>query len=138
MKLLLLLTLLSDPLLKDYNATLIECYDGDTCTFNIHFGLGVVLAKQTVRFCDINAPEIRPLKTRQEATKVRDNVVYLIRSARKVQLRIPQKRNCDDPDTCDDKGKYGRWLAYIIIDGNNLNQMLLDNGLVDEWKDKCI
>jgi len=127
MKIALLLALLSSPT-KDYNATLIDCHNGNTCTFDIHLGLGVVLTKQTVRFCDINTPA--------ETTKTKDNVLHLIKTARSVILRIPQKKNCTD--NCDDRGKYGRWLAYIIIDGNNLNQMMLDNGLATEWKEKCL
>ena len=134
---LLLALLLSSTATRDYDAKLVDCYDGDTCTFDIQLGLGVVLARQTIRFCDINTPEIRPLATREEATKVRDNVLHLIKSARVVKLRIPQKKTCEE-NNCDDKGKYGRWLAYVIIDGNNLNKIMLDQGWAVEWKEKCL
>jgi micrococcal nuclease len=132
----LLLTTQTGPAFKDYHATLVSCYDGDTCDFDINLGLDIVVKKQRVRFCDINAPEIRPLATREAATKVKDDVEYLIKRARSVLIRIPQKRDCDFG--CDEKGKYGRWLGYIIIDGTNLNQTMLDNGWVTEWKEKCI
>ena len=121
---------------RDYDVKLIDCYDGDTCDFDIYLGMDVVIKKQTVRLCDINAPEIKP-PTRKRATKIKEHVEYLIKRANIVKLRISQKRNCEFIG-CDKKGKYGRWLGYIIIDGANLNQALLDNDLVQEWKEKCI
>lgn len=136
MKIALLLALASSPL-RSYDATFVSCYDGDTCTFDVHFGMGVVFAKQKIRFCDINAPEIRPLITREEATRVKDFTVKAIKKANIVKLEVPQKRSCGI-DECDKKGKYGRWLAYIIIDGENLNKILIKSGLVEHSKDTCL
>jgi len=113
---------------RSYNASLLSCYDGDTCSFDIHLGLSVVLHDQTIRFCNINSPEIKPLITRVAATASRDALVSWIKSAKSLELRIPQLNNCAYGQ-CDGKDKYGRWLAFVYADGVNLNEKMVSQGL---------
>jgi len=120
----------------EYSASFVSCYDGDTCTFNVHLGMDVVLVDQHVRFCDVNTPEIRPLATREAATKARDALVGWLKEAKKVVLRVPQKKNCNVAagDTgCDKRGKYGRWLVYVLADTINLNQRLVTEGFAESY-----
>jgi len=117
-----------EPTQRAYDVTYINCYDGDTCEFNIHLGMGVVLAHQAIRFCDVNAPEIRPLITRVAGEKTRDALRTWISTAKVVKVWVPQETNCSI-GTCDKKEKYGRWLGYVIADGVNLNEKLISSGL---------
>ena len=136
MKTLLLITIFSSNVFKDYRIEFIECYNGDTCKFNIYLGMGVILTKQVVRLCDINAPE-KHNKQIDAAEIAKQRLTILINMSDNIYLRIPQKHNCND-SSCDKKSKYGHWLGYIIVDNKNVNQILLDEKLVEEWKDKCI
>jgi len=124
-----------------YTVQLVSCYDGDTCDFNFVFpvsaepGLSlkiettVTAVAQTVRFCDVNAPEIRPLDTREAGTRSRDALVAWLKAAKVITIQIPQEKTCPKPGYCDAKEKYGRWLGYVLADGVNLNQKLIADGL---------
>jgi endonuclease YncB( thermonuclease family) len=134
----LILLLLGDPPTKSYPAVFKECYDGDTCTFDLtlddrtrDLGLGlteqVILSRrnQKVRLCDINAPELKP-GPNPPAIKARDDLVKWITGAKVLEVRVLQKSNCTDAN-CDEFEKYGRLLVYILADGVNLNQLQVTN-----------
>ena len=36
----------------------------------------------------------------------------------------------------DRAGKYGRWLATVLVDGVDLNRLLVDEGLADAYADR--
>lgn len=131
----LLLLLLTTATPREYTATLVQCYDGDTCYFNFHVGLGLVLANQPVRFCDINTPEVRPLATREAGLKSRDALRAWLKAAKEIVVRIPQKDKCSTAlnDDCDKKEKYGRWLGYVIADGAVLNERLIAESLATKF-----
>lgn len=113
-----------------YTVSLVDCYDGDTCTFNFHLGMQVQLSNETVRLCDINAPEIRPLATREAATKTRDRLLAILKAAKKIEAKVPQSTRCE-PGSCDKTGKYGRTLVKLYADGVYVNQLLVDEGLAE-------
>ena len=133
---------------KRYYATYHSCYDGDTCYFDFHVGagvglgvsLGAVLPKQGVRLCDIDAPEIRggTAETKIAAKAVRDMISSWLSDAKSIEVEIPQKSRCDHTlhVNCDKTEKYGRWLGYIWADGVNLNEKLLEKGVVKILKSK--
>tara|TARA_E500000305_G_C3945424_1_gene199584 strand:- start:456 stop:794 length:339 start_codon:yes stop_codon:yes gene_type:complete len=100
----------------EYTATVIKVYDGDTITVNIDLGFGITLNKQTLRLYGINTPEVRG-ESKEEGKRVRD--ILRQRILGKI-ITIKTKK--------DKKGKYGRWLATIIHDGENLNEWLLNEG----------
>lgn len=135
---LLILSLLSaSPELRTYEATYVSCYDGDTCYFNFHLGFDVILANQAVRFCDIDTVEMKG-DTKEEAIKVRDGVHEVLVTAKHIQILIQQKSNCKPTDFGCDKRTFTRWLGYIIVDGMNLNQKMLDIGSAYEYtSSKC-
>ena len=72
-----------------------------------------MLKKQTLRLYGINTPEVRG-ESKEEGKRVRD--ILRQRILGKI-ITIKTKK--------DKKGKYGRWLATIIHDGENLNEWLL-------------
>jgi endonuclease YncB( thermonuclease family) len=140
MPLLLSLLLMSVPVSESYPAELVSCYDGDTCDLNLILrtqtstaGMGVVTRTQTlllsqkVRLCDIQAPEIWPLITREAAKVSRDALVRWARAAKKLVVEMPTKP-CSR-GRCPRTGKYGRLLVWLYADGVSLNQRLLNEGL---------
>lgn len=144
MKALLLIIIAST---RTYPVEVVDCYDGDTCTVNIiletksqYIGMDteiVTLVKvknKKLRLCDINTPEIRS-ENKEEAILARDMLLKWIRSARYVEIMVPQKKDCNE--SCDMHGKYGRILSYLIADGSNLNKKLVDAGLATPYKERC-
>ena len=137
----ILTMMLSMPPIRYYPANFVDCYDGDTCTFDLTLdqrnnviGLGIteqvsiVKHHQHIRLCDINAPELHPAPN-TTAIKAKTDLINWIKAAKNIQLVIAQKPNCalTDPG-CDEYEKYGRLLGYIIADGVNLNQKQVEVG----------
>lgn len=131
--LLLLAALLAGPTeYKEYDVTLIKCYDGDTCTFDFNLGMNVVLKDQQVRLCDIDTPEIRPYATREAAKESRARLLSLMKNAKVLKVQVPQKDNCE-PGLCDKRGKYGRVLVKIYADKVLVNEVLVIEGLAKRY-----
>lgn len=87
-------------------------YDGDTFTI-IHEG-----AKQRVRFRGVDTPELKDPQCEAErvlARKAKEFVVTRVRAAQRVTLL--------DLDKTGDK--YGRWLAWVFLDGESLAAMTI-------------
>jgi micrococcal nuclease len=104
-----------------YYALCTDVYDGDSITLDISLGLGVYLHNQKIRLLNIDAPEIRG-EERPLGLQARDRLRLLILD-RKVLVRTKLDRT----------GKYGRLLGTIYVDGVNINQLLLDEGLAEEY-----
>ena len=100
----------------EYKAYVRKVYDGDTVTVDIDLGFGVVMQSQKLRLLRINAPEVRG-KEREAGLKSRDALRSKI--AGKWVIIKTQR---------DKKGKYGRWLAEIMLDGVCVNDWLLTEG----------
>lgn len=120
----------SSPLTTDrfqpYQASFQDCYDGDTCDFKVSLGLSVYTL-QRVRFYGVNAPELRG-EEREAGLEVKSFVTRILQMAHTVVLMVPQKRGCRPDYNCDRRGKYGRLLAEVIVDGQSLNRLLLQTG----------
>jgi micrococcal nuclease len=97
-------------------------YDGDTITVNIDLGLDVYLNKQKIRLLGINAPEMRG-KDKARGIKSRDWLRSKIEE-RIIIIRIDDKKS---------KGKYGRWLGVIIVDGVNINKKMVEMKLAVKY-----
>ena len=96
-------------------------YDGDTVTLDIDLGFNHSMNNQKIRLFGINTPEVRGVE-RKAGLISKQRVKELILS-KNVTL-ISHK---------DKTGKYGRWLGTIIVDGINVNQLLLDEGLAKPY-----
>ncbi|RLA13261.1 MAG: nuclease [Gammaproteobacteria bacterium] len=108
--------------LYHYRGQVVKVYDGDTITVDIDVGFHVSLKREKVRLYRINTPEVRgPEKGKGIISrdwlrkKILDKEVILATYK-------------------DKKGKYGRWLADVWIDGLCMNDELVSNGLA-EYKD---
>lgn len=108
----------------EYLAEYVRNYDGDTITFLIDLGFGV-LKKENIRLIGIDTPEIRG-KDKEIAEEARDYVASVLKSANKIVLKTYKNK----------KGKYGRYLGTVIYDDVNLNNELLDKGFASVYGDK--
>lgn len=99
----------------EYKATITSVYDGDTVTAQVDLGFSIGF-KTKFRLARIDTPELRGSE-REQGLIVRDLVREKI-----LGKEVTVKTNKDKT------GKFGRYIAEIIIDGLNLNQWLLDNG----------
>ncbi len=107
-----------DTNLYCYKANVTSVYDGDTCTADIDLGLGVLVKGEKLRLSRINAPEIRG-EEREAGLLARDFLREKIDGKEVIIATIKDK-----------KGKYGRYLAEILVvdvDGNtvNINDLLV-------------
>lgn len=103
-----------------YNAEVVKVVDGDTLDLNVDLGF-TVFTKIRIRLARIDAYEVRLYKgtTEEEKAKgieAREFVEQLAENAKSVVVNTTGR------------GKYGRWIAELIIDGKNLSDVLLAKG----------
>ncbi|AUC83578.1 thermonuclease family protein [Lacinutrix sp. Bg11-31] len=99
----------------NYKAKIIAVYDGDTVTAVVDLGF-LHSQEMKLRLFGIDTPEMRGAE-KIEGKKVRDIVREMILD-KEVEIHSYK----------DKQGKYGRYLATILIDGLDLNKWLVDNG----------
>ena len=103
--------------LAPYPATIVSVYDGDTVRANIVLLGNLALLNESVRLDGIDAPEIRG-EERPEGLLSRDYLRSILPEA--VTLCINQQR-----------GKYGRLIAAILVDGESINDHLVRMGYAE-------
>ena len=97
-----------------YSAKVLSVYDGDTCTLLIDIGFSIHI-KEKVRFLGLDCPEIRT-RDKEEKKKgllVKQFVKDLI-EGKEVIIKTTKR------------GKFGRYLVEIFINGKSLNKMLIN------------
>ena len=99
----------------NYRAYIKDVYDGDTVTAVVDLGF-LHYQEMKLRLYGIDTPEIRGSE-RPQGLIVRDIVREMILG-----------KNVEIHSYKDKQGKFGRYLATIIVDGLDLNQWLVDNG----------
>lgn len=99
-----------------YNAFVTDVYDGDTITVTIDCGFGLRMEKQKIRLYGIDTPEVRGDE------KVKGKLVRNILREKILNKHIILKTIKDK------KGKYGRYLGIVFIDGIDINKWLVENG----------
>ncbi len=102
-----------------YRARITAVYDGDTVTADVDFGFHVWVHGEKLRLRRINAPEIRGAE-REQGLVSRDWLRERL-LGKDVLIRT----------TKDKKGKYGRYLVEIFLDGVNINDQLVEEGLAE-------
>ena len=100
-----------------YKANVTKVYDGDTITCDIDCGFGVVLMKQKIRLYGLNAPEVRG-DSKEQGIISRDKLRERILN-KEIRLKTIK----------DKKGKYGRYIATVYLDTENMNDWLVENNL---------
>ena len=104
---------------------IVKIYDGDTCTFLVDLGFNIT-TKIIVRLLGIDTPEIRG-EERPEGLIARDWLRERLNTAMLENGIIIKTYK-------DSKGKYGRYLGTIYIDGVNINMQLIAEGLAEVYK----
>lgn len=105
----------------NYKAKIIDVYDGDTVTAMVDLGF-LHFQEMKLRLYGIDTPELRG-EEREQGIIVRDILREMV-SGKEVTIRSYK----------DKQGKYGRYLANIILeDGLEVNQWLVDNGHAKEY-----
>jgi len=100
----------------EYKAKVIKVYDGDTITVLADLGFKVTI-KQTIRLYGLNTPEIRG-EERPDGLISRDRLRERILDMDVVIKTMKDK-----------KGKYGRYIAEIYLEDENINEWLITEGL---------
>lgn len=103
-----------------YRATIMDVYDGDTVTAVIDLGLNISVIER-VRISRIDAPEVRGPE-REAGLVTRDILRTLIEGKSVIVITDNDQRE-----------KYGRLLAEIEIDGLNVSDHLVAEGLAEWW-----
>lgn len=105
-----------------YRATVTGIYDADTITVDVDLGMHVNLAGEKMRLFGIDAPEVRGAE-RPDGIAARD---YL--------REILQGQSVVIQTFKDSKGKYGRWLCRVWLNGVDLNRHLVEMGYAEEYE----
>ena len=101
---------------QEVSVSLDRCVDGDTVWFYVNG------KEEKVRFLGVDAPEIEHDGIDAEAygDEASQFVCDKLTNAKKITLEFDKNSSQYD--------KYGRMLAWVIVDGDNLNVMLVQKG----------
>ena len=103
----------------EYSCKVEKVVDGDTCDVILDLGFDI-LYKSRVRLYGIDTPESR---TRNKDEKARGKMASAflkeaINNGNTVVIQTKLK---------DSRGKFGRVLGDVVVDGVNINQSMVDN-----------
>jgi len=103
----------------EYSCTVDRVVDGDTIDVVLDLGFDIMF-KSRVRLYGIDTPESR---TRDKDEKVRGKMAgsflkRAVKNGTKVVIQTKLK---------DSRGKFGRVLGNVVVDGVNINQSMIDN-----------
>jgi micrococcal nuclease len=98
-----------------YRATIIRVIDGDTVEALVDLGFRITTT-QRLRLYGINAPELHKVAQIKAAKAAKAALEDLLPAGADVTIETSKS---DD---------WGRWLATIIKDGENINKWMVKNG----------
>ena len=99
------------------NYTLLEVIDGDTIRVKNPEG-----KEQSVRMIGLDAPESTTMRYGKEAA---NHLKLLLKDTKEVQIEVDPTQTATD--------KYGRLLGYVVANGVNLNQKMIEDGYGFEY-----
>jgi micrococcal nuclease len=102
--------------LYHYRAVIADVYDGDTVTVDVDLGFSVWVRGERLRLARIDAPEVRG-DEREAGLAARDFLRNLILNKPIIVQTIRDR-----------KGKFGRYIAELWLDGENVNDRLVAEG----------
>jgi len=107
-----------------YNASALRVIDGDTIDAMIDLGFSVWVKKR-VRLYGIDAPETRTRNLEEKARgfQTKERLVELLEKSDNKFVLVSHGI-----------GKYGRCLGTILINDTDINQLLIKEGLAEEYR----
>jgi len=103
----------------EYRAVVVSVYDGDTIKVDIDLGFGIWKKNETIRLWGIDAPEVRG-EERKAGLKARAGLRRLILGG---DVVIQTEK--------DKKGKYGRYIGRVLLDGLCVSTMMVSAELAE-------
>jgi len=106
-----------------YNAIINRVVDGDTVDAQIDLGFNIFI-RERLRIANIDAPETYGVKkdsAEYEAGMVAKNRLVELVDGKQVTIKTEKK------------GKYGRYIAEIFVDGSSVGEVLLSEGIVERY-----
>lgn len=110
-----------------YPAKVERVIDGDTIVVDLSLGLGVILDDQYIRFYGIDAWETRG-EEREKGLKAKEYLEERLKEG-KGEIEIRPEWGSRG------RGRYGRWLGIIYMDGVNINAELIEKGYAEEYEE---
>jgi len=107
-----------------YNASVLKVVDGDTIDAMIDVGFSVWVKKR-IRLYGIDAPETRTRNLEEKARgfQTKERLVELLEKSDNKFVLVSHG-----------VGKYGRCLGTILINDTDINQLLIKEGLAEEYR----
>jgi micrococcal nuclease len=107
-----------------YNASVLKVVDGDTIDAMIDLGFSVWVKKR-IRLYGIDAPETRTRNLEEKARgfQTKERLVELLEKSDNKFVLVSHG-----------VGKYGRCLGTILINDTDINQLLIKEGLAEEYR----
>jgi len=105
----------------EYRAKIISIYDGDSITAEVDLGFNIKITEK-FRLSGLNAPELKGEERNSgliSRDKLRDKIL-----GKKVVIKTFK----------DSKEKYGRYIAEIYLEKENINEWLISEGLAERRK----
>ena len=104
-----------------YKAHVVGVYDGDTITVDIDLGMDTWKKNVKMRLARIDTPEMRG-DEKELGKQVRDYVRGMILD-KEVVIKTSK----------DKTGKYGRYIAEVVVGDINLNDHLVELGMATKY-----
>ena len=109
----------------EYKVKIRRIVDGDTVDVDIDLGFDTILSKQRIRLYGIDTPESR--------TRDKEEKFYGKLSAKFLKEQCKNSSEIFLKTYLDKKGKFGRILGELIVDGVNINKMMIEKYMAVEY-----
>ena len=111
--------------MHEYKAKIKRIVDGDTVDVDIDLGFGMILSKQRIRLYGIDTPETR--------TRDKEEKFYGKLAAKFLKDQCKKSSSITLRTHMDKKGKFGRILGEIIVEGVNINKLMIEEHMAVEY-----
>ena len=109
----------------EYKVKIRRIVDGDTVDVDIDLGFNMILSKQRIRLYGIDTPESR--------TRDKEEKFYGKLSAKFLKEQCKNSSEIFLKTYLDKKGKFGRILGEFIVDGVNINKLMIEKYMAVEY-----
>lgn len=111
--------------MHEYKVKIRRIVDGDTVDVDIDLGFDMILSKQRIRLYGIDTPESR--------TRDKEEKFYGKLSAKFLKEQCKNSSEIFLKTYLDKKGKFGRILGELIVEGVNINKMMIEKYMAVEY-----